>query len=285
MLGPDDQIVINGVEMDEFAGKTLQIGRDGLITVPMLGTMKAGGITVREFESALRTKLRVVVRDPIVSVTVTEPRSQPISVLGSVNNAGVHQLRGEKSLTEAIALAGGIRQDAGYKIKIVRQEEWGPIPLKSAHSEEGARFSVAEVNLKDVLDARNPEENIRIMPHDVITVPRGEMVYVVGEVMKAGGFVLNDNESMSVLQALALAGGYRIGAAPKKATVLRMVPGSKHRAEISVNMQQLIGGHGQDPELKPDDILVIPLNAPKLAALRAAEAAIQIGTGIAIWRP
>ena len=243
VLGPDDQIVINGVEMDEFAGKTLQIGRDGLITVPMLGTIKAGGITVREFESALRTKLRVVVRDPIVSVTVTEPRSQPISVLGSVNNAGVHQLRGEKSLTEAIALAGGIRQDAGYKIKIVRQEEWGRFDLKSAHSEEGARFSVAEVNLKDVLDAAIPKENIRIMPHDVITVPRGEMVYVVGEVMKAGGFVLNDNESMSVLQALALAGGYR-RCYSEQETVLRMVPGSKHRAErSSVNMQQLIGGH------------------------------------------
>jgi len=284
VLGPDDQLAISGLEIDEIAGKPLQVGLDGVVTLPMIGPVKAGGLTVREFEAALKTKLAEVIRHPVVSVTVTEFRSQPISVLGAVNNAGVHQLRGMKTLTEALSLAGGVRPDAGYRIKIVRQAEWGMLPLPGAHPDESGRFSVGEVNLKDVLEAKNPDENIRIMPHDVITVPRAEMVYVMGEVPKQGGFVLNENESMSVLQAVSLAGGLKVSAAPKKARILRPNPDGKERSEIHFDLKRLLSAQGKDIQLQADDILFIPLDGPKVVSMRVVETAVSIGTGVIIWR-
>lgn len=284
VLGADDQLTIRGVDIDEFADKPVQVGQDGLITLPLVGTLKAGGMTVRDFEIELRQKLGTVIKNPQVSVTVTDYRSQPVSVLGAVNTAGVHQLKGYKTLTEVLSLAGGVRQDAGYRIKIVRRSEYGMIPLAGAHRDESGNFSVAEVNLKDVLDAKNPDENIIICPRDVITVPRAEMVYVIGEVTKSGGFVLNDNESVSILQALALAGGLKATAAPKRARVLRPSPDGKTKTELAVDVNRILEGRAHDVPLKSDDVLFVPVNGPKMAGLRAAEAAINIGTGIVIWR-
>jgi len=283
VLGPDDQITIRGVEIEEIAEKPFQVGQDGLITLPLVGVMKAGGMSLRDFEAALTTRLSEIIRHPAVSVTVTGYGSQPVSILGSVNNAGIHQLKGPKTLTEVLSLAGGLRPDAGYRIKIVRMSQWGTIPLPSVRRELSGDFSVAEVNLKDILDAKNPEENIRICPHDVITVPRAQMIYVVGEVEKSGGFVLNENESFSVLQALALAGGLRVAAAPKKAKLIQPAEGGK-KTEVAVDVARILSGRAQDLPLKADDILFIPLNGPKMAGMRAAEAAINIGSGIAIWR-
>jgi polysaccharide biosynthesis/export protein len=283
VLGPNDQFTIRGVELEEIGDKAFQVGQDGLVTLPLIGTMKAGGLSVREFEAALTTKLSEFIRHPQVSVTVTEYGSQPVSILGSVNNAGVHQLRGSKTLTEALSLAGGLRPDAGYRIKIVRTSQWGTIPLPNVRRDLSGNFSVAEINLKDILDAKNPEENIRICPYDVITVPRAQMIYVVGEVEKSGGFVLNENESLSVLQAVALAGGLRAGAAPKRAKVIQAADGGT-KTEIPVDVKKILSGSAQDLPLRADDILFIPLNGPKMAGLRAAEAVITIGTGVVIWR-
>jgi polysaccharide export outer membrane protein len=283
-LGPDDQFVLHGVDIDEIAEKPLQVGQDGTVSLPLIGTVHAGGMTVLEFEAALNAKLSAIIRKPQVSITVTDLRSQPVSVLGAVNNAGVHQLRGTKMLTEVLALAGGVRTDAGYRINIVRQKEWGPIPLPNAHPDESGSFSVAEVNLKAILAATSPKENIRIFPHDVITVPRAELVYVVGQVVRSGGFVLNDNESITVLQALALAGGLSPNAGVRNARVLRPKPGSSERIEIAVNLNQVLAGKLPDTQMKADDILFIPNNLPKAATLRALEASIQIGTGLVIWR-
>src|SRR5581483_231818 len=143
VLGPDDQIVIHGIDIDEIAEKPVQVGQDGQISLPLLGTIRVGGCTVRELEAALRLKLSAIIRSPQVSITVTEFRSQPVSVLGAVNNAGVHQLRGSKTLTEVLSMAGGVRQDAGYRVNVVRKAEWGKIPLSNAHSVESGKYSVA----------------------------------------------------------------------------------------------------------------------------------------------
>jgi polysaccharide export outer membrane protein len=283
VLGPDDQITIRGVGIEEIADKPAQIGRDGLVTLPMVGSLTAGGLTVRQFEAALTAKLSEFIRNPQISVMVTEYRSQPVSVLGAVNKAGVHQLQGSKTLTEVLSLADGIRPDAGYRIRIVRRSEWGAIPLPDAHPDETGHFSIGEVNLKDVLAAKKPEENIRICPYDVITVPTAELVYVIGQVNKAGGFVLNENESVSVLQALALAGGLSGSAAPKKARIIRPAAGGEAKVELPVDVSRILTGQAADMPLKADDILFIPLNAPKQVAIRAVEAAINIGTGVAIY--
>ena len=284
VLGPDDQLVVRGVGIEEIADKPMQVGQDGLVTLPMVGAVRAGGLTVRQFEAALTSRLGEVIRHPQVSVFVTEFRSQPVSVLGAVNQAGVVQLKGSKTLTEVLSLAGGVRQDAGYRVKIVRKAQWGPVPLPGARQDIAGSYSVGEVNLKAILEAKRPEDNIRICPEDTITVPVAELIYVVGEVNKAGGFILNENETMSVIQAMALAGGMRGGASPKKAKILRAVNNESPKTEIPVDVAKILEGRARDLPMQAEDVLFIPSSAPKLAGLRAAEAAINIGTGIAIFR-
>jgi polysaccharide export outer membrane protein len=135
------------------------------------------------------------------------------------------------------------------------------------------------------LAAKRPTENIQVRPFDVISVPESPIVYVIGEVKKSGGFVLGSRTSMSVLEALSLAEGLQPRASPKSAKILR-VSGAAHgtRSEIPVNVGKIMAGKAADVALLPDDILVIPDSAAKNAALRSVETALQIGTGLVVWR-
>jgi len=138
--------------------------------------------------------------------------------------------------------------------------------------------------LKDLLAATNPPENILIRPHDVITVPSAEMIYVIGAVRKAGAFVLNEQETPSVLQALSMAEGLGSTPAPQRSKVLRQAAGSSQRDEIPIDLNRIIEGKAPDLLLQANDILFVPTSTGKQAALRAVEAVITTGTGIAIWR-
>ncbi|MCL4401467.1 MAG: polysaccharide export protein [Acidobacteria bacterium] len=284
VLGPGDQISIRVLEVEEINDKPVRIDLSGYVRLPLVGRVRAGGLTVEQFEANLTRSLTAYVRKPDVSVAVTEYHSQPVSVIGAVKTPGVHQLEGRKTLIEILSMAGGLDVTAGPKVKITRRAEWGPIPLATASRAQGGDFSVAEVNLKDLIDAQNPECNIVILPHDVISVPRAEMIYVVGQVLRSGGYVLNEHEAMTVLQALTLAGGLDRTASPKNARILRSTAGAAERTEISVNLQKILEGKGADLPMRPEDILFVPTSTPKKAAIRAIETAIQIGTGVVIWR-
>lgn len=220
----------------------------------------------------------------MVSVTVEEFRSQPVSVIGAVNTPGIHQLRGRKTLIEMLSLAGGLRQDSGNIVKITRKSQYGPLGLPNSRISADGQYSVSSVDVKTLMEARDPQVNIQIEPEDVISVPRAEMVYVVGEISRAGGFVLNERESISVLKALALAGGLNRTASPQNAKILRSGGDGAKSGEIPVDLSKVLDGRAKDVEMKSDDILFIPGSATKRASLRALEAAIQVGTGVAIWR-
>jgi len=284
LLGPDDELQISGPELDELPGNTNRIDGDGDIQVPLVGRVHVAGLTVQQTEKELNTRLSKYIRQPEVAIDLKELRSQPVSILGAVNNPGVHQVQGDKTLLEMISLAGGIRQDAGYSIRITRQVEWGCIPLPSAKLDSSGQFSVAQVNLKKIMEANNPEENIPILPHDVISIPKAEMIYVIGDVKRSGGFVLGEQESVSVLQALSLAEG--LGTAPdtRHAKILRLNSQVDQRVEIAVDVKDILNGKKQDAPLQSEDILFIPDSTGKKAAMRGIEAVIQAGTGMAIWR-
>jgi polysaccharide export outer membrane protein len=284
LLGPDDSLDISGPELSEVASKPVRIDSDGDIQVSPAGRVHVGGLTVQQSEKELNRVLSTYIRHPQVVVTITELRSQPVSILGAVNSPGVHQVQGHKTLLEMLSLAGGIRQDAGYSVRITRQLDWGCIPLPGAALDPSGRFSVAEVNLKKIMEAKNPEENIQISPHDVISVPKAEMVYVIGEVKRSGGFVLGEHQSISVLQALSLAEGLNGGADTRHAKILRLKRDADQREEMPVDVKDVLNGKKPDVPLHGDDILFIPGSTGKKAALRSLEAAIQTGTGLAIWR-
>jgi polysaccharide export outer membrane protein len=284
LLGPDDQLEIFGPELTEFGNKPARIDNDGDVQVPLVGRVHVAGLTVQKAEQELNKVLSTYIRDPQVVVSISEVRSQPVSILGAVNTPGVHQVQGHKTLLEMLASAGGLRQDAGYSVRITRQMEWGCIPLPGAAPDQSGQFSVAELNLKKIMEAKDPAENIQILPHDVISVPKAEMVYVVGEVKRSGGFVLGEHESISVLQALSLAEGLGPTADTRHARILRLKRDADQREELPVDVKGLLTGKKQDVSMQAEDILFVPASTSKKAGLRAVEAAVQTGVGLAIWR-
>jgi len=297
-LGPGDEVVIRVLDVEEISDKPQRIDSRGNLSLPLVGRVAAAGSTVEELEKDLIERLGRYLRDPQVTLTLAEVRSQPVSVLGAVNKPGVHQIENTKTLVEMLSLAGGLREDAGHTIKITRRAESGPIPLAGAHADSSGRFSVAEVNVREVIEARRPEDNIVIRPRDVISVPRAEMVYVIGEVEKSGGFVLEDRQSVSVLQALSLAGGLTDVAAIERARILRGGEadrgseadggGETHRGggrlEIAVDLKAIMAGKSPDVALEREDILFVPRSGKRAASQAVKRAAVGTLSGIAVWR-
>jgi polysaccharide biosynthesis/export protein len=284
ILGPGDQISIWALGAEELGKSPVRIDSSGYVDLPLIGRIRAGGLTVQQFSADLGVKLRTYVQTPQVAVTVTESRSQPVSVIGAVNKPGIHQLEGSKTLVDVIAMAGGVKPEAGHAIRVTRRIERGTIPIAGAHTDPSGRFSVAEVNLRSVLESRSPELNITIEPHDVVAVSKGELVYVLGQVKKSGGFVLNERQNISALQALAYAEGLDRTAAPKQAKILRVVAGQSQRTEIAVNLRLILDGKSQDVPMQADDILFVPNNSARQVGMSALSTAVQIGTGLVIWR-
>jgi polysaccharide biosynthesis/export protein len=284
ILGPDDQVTIRALEAEEISEKPVQIDAGGFISVPMIGRVFAGGLTAEQLEVSIAQKLSHYLTHPEVAVNITEYRSQPVSVIGEVNNAGIVQLRGSKSLVEVLSLAGGLKPDAGYWIEITRHIEWGRIPLANARDDASGKFSVARVSYQAIVNSSSPVENIPICPNDVISVPRANLVYVTGQVRKSGGFMLREKESMSVLQALSLAEGPGVTASLSNARILRGGTGPLGRTEIPVDVKKMYDGRKPDIPMQPEDILFIPNNTGKAVGLRTMDAVIQIGTGMAVYR-
>jgi polysaccharide export outer membrane protein len=277
VLGPDDQIFIEAVDVPDISGRPQRLDPNGDLKLPMVGRIHAAGLTLQAFEAELMRRLKTYLEDPDVAVTITEFRSEPVSVLGAVNKSGVHQLEGRKTLIEMLSLAGGISVDAGPSIRLTRRLERGPIPLTGATEDGTGAFTIAEIDLKSLLEATHPELNIIIEPYDVISVPRAELVYVVGEVAKVGPVRLTAGHSMSVLEALSTSGGMLRNAAPGGARIFRQVAGDQMRTEIPLDLTKVMQGRAVDQQLLPGDILIVPDSRRKRAAARMFEAALQAG--------
>jgi polysaccharide export outer membrane protein len=284
VLGANDLISIHATDADEINDKPIRIDEDGYIRLAMVGRIKASGLTLDQLQTVISDRLRTYIKDPQAAVSVVESHSERVSVLGSVKSPGLHELEGHRTLVEVLALAGGLADDAGSTVKITRRIEHGRIPLPSATDDSTGQFSVAEVNLKDLISAKNPAQNVQIEPDDVVSVPRAKMVYVIGTVPHPGGYILGDDESFSVLKVVSLAGGLDHGAAPQNTTILRQLPGSTNRQEIAINLKTIMTGHASDVQLKPEDILLVPASGPQRVLGRAAEAVLQVSTGLAVYR-
>jgi polysaccharide export outer membrane protein len=283
VLGPDDQITLFVPDLEEINNKPMRIDMRGDLNMPLAGRVRAAGLTADKLETVIEGRIKKFVKDPEVVVNVTEFRSQAISVLGEVGSPGVRQLSGQKSLFKVLSEAGGLRPGAGNSVKITRNLKWGQIPLPNAKDDPTGQFSVASISSKSIMDATSPAENIAIKPDDVISVPKADLIYCMGSVKKPGGFVLGQEETLSALQVLSLAEGLDKSASADKAKIMRIVPGSTIRNEIPINLKRLMAGKAADLPLKSNDILFIPNSAAKSALSRSVEAAVQIGTGVAIY--
>jgi len=289
VLGPDDQIVVQVLDMEEIKGdRPILVDMQGNVRLPVVGRMHVAGLTVEQTEANLRERLLAVLKDPEVTVLLAAFRSHPVSILGAVRTPGVVQIVGKKSLSEVLSMAGGANPDAGNSIVITRRKEVGHLPLPTARLDTSEQFYVGQVNLKSLVDATDPEENIAIESGDVISVPKGELIYVLGAVPRAGGFVLNERETITVLQAITMAGGFDRFANQKSIGILRPKAGGTDREEILVDVKAMLTGKGKDVPLMANDVLFVPISGRKAGTVRALETALgmgsSIGTGVAIYR-
>jgi polysaccharide export outer membrane protein len=284
ILGPGDQVSVIVEDLpEEFANKTFRVDTNGELSLPVIGRIQAGGMTIEHLETESKSRLSHILKEPQVNISLVSFGSQPISVLGAVNSPGVRQLEGRKTLFEVLSAAGGLRPDAGYQVKITRDLKRGSIPLPQAQTDASGQSSIVSIQLSDIIDATNPTENIEILPGDTVSVPRAKLVYVIGSVGRSGGFALNENSSISALQVLSLAEGLQKTAASDKARIMRTVPGSPSRVEIPINLKKLLYGKIDDVRLEPNDILFVPNSAGKVAGQRAID--VMVGAAnAAIWR-
>jgi polysaccharide biosynthesis/export protein len=304
-IGPEDLLEISVFEAPDL-NRTVRVATDGEISLPLLGSVQAAGLTSRELEVVLEELLRrTYMKDPHVSVFVKEMQSHSVSVFGAVDKPGVFQIRGAKTLIEVLSMAQGLAGDAGDTVIVMRQGSLPPLaasadaklatptdrqaePAKKraaqSAAEEGSETKSIKINLKDLLDSGDRRYNVLIYPGDVVKVTRAGIVYVVGEVRKPGGFLLKTNENISVLQALALAEGLTRTSAAKHARIIRTDEASGERTEIPINLDRILAGKAPDPPLHPKDIVFVPNSTGRAAFYRGIESAISIGSGIIIYR-
>jgi polysaccharide export outer membrane protein len=284
LLGSGDELSVWALGLDEVARAPLRIAEDGRIDVPLVGRVDAAGLTVEQLEAELAIRLKSELVNPKVVVGIVEYQSQPVTVIGAVAHSGVQQLKGPKTLVEVLALADGPRSDAGNTVSVTRDLKLGRVPFPGATVDPNGRYSVGTVSLAALLDGKDPSLNIAVRPHDVISVARAQTIYVMGDVHKTGEFLLGERDGISVLQALSLAEGTNSTAAGSRARILREVEPNSERKQIMVNIPSILAGKESDVPLQPNDILYVPDNRSKMAALRAIETAVAVGSGIAIWR-
>ena len=308
-IGPDDLLNISVFEAPEM-NCSVRVSASGLISLPLLGAVHAAGLTPSELESVLEELLRrTYMRAPHVGVFVQELQSHSVSVVGAVKMPGVFQIRGTKTVIEVLSMAEGLADDAGDTLLLMhntRNEKAensdgpdstsagiAPAPpfhevfenfnrLQPPTPEENGKLE--EINLKKLLESDGSALNVQVRPGDIVKVLRAGIVYVVGEVRKPGGFVLQNNENISVLQALALAEGTTHTSAISRARIIRTDTATGKRTEIPMNLGQILSGRKPDTMLQPRDVVFVPNSAAKSVLYRGSEAALQTATGAAIYR-
>lgn len=252
-----DQVLIRAFEVDEISERPFRVDGDGFINMPLLGKVKAGGLTVEAFEASLVELLKKYVRRPQVTVTMVQLSGEPIFFVGAFKAPGIYPLAGRRTLVEMIASIGGFQPTASRRIKVTRRKEKGEIPLPNAiPSPDGSSTSI-EINTASLRENVNPAEDILLEPFDVISVEQAEKVYITGEVGRTGAYDLLERDSISVIQALTLAGGVRESANTKRAVILRPVLNTSRRAEIAINLKRIMRGEDSDRPLLPNDVLYV----------------------------
>lgn len=243
VVGAQDVLMITVWDQPELTGK-FAVGADGTFTFPMIGRLKAGGLTPREVEGELRNRLADgFFRNPQVSVAVEQYRSQRIFVVGEVRQPGTYQLTGDMTLIEALARAGSTTAAASGEALIVRQPRGtptaGPVLPNQADGSE-----VSQVDIKQ-LQSGALSQNLALRDGDTIFVPRAESVYVFGQVKNPGAYAIQ--QGTTVLQALSLAGGVTDRGSTARIKVVRLVNGKKVETKVDLN-----------DVIRPGDVIMVP---------------------------
>jgi polysaccharide biosynthesis/export protein len=291
IISPDDLLDVNVFDVPEFS-RLYRVSPSGSITLPLVrAPIAAAGLTTAQLSNAIRDRLQAdgLVSKAQVTMEVKESRLHSVAVTGAVKKPQIYPVFAQTTLLDVLSQAEGLSEDAGKVATITR----GDLALAAQGlpgGQDGGQSPVAQtitVDLKRLLQTGDPRLNVALYPGDRVTVQRAGVIYVVGAVGRPGGFTLkNDQEQMTVLKAIALAEDLKSTAIRNRAMIIRDDPASagKGRKELPVNLSEVLKGRVPDPPLEANDILFVPDSSAKKAMRRAAEVAVQIATGVIVWR-
>ncbi len=271
-IGPGDVLTITIGDSPEMSGR-YRVSDTGDIALPLLPQpVKAQGLTTLGLSKALAVALKnaELLRDPMVNVFVEEFHSRNVTVLGAVAKPAVYPLDRPTTLLEVISLAGGPTTTAGNIVTVVQPEQ-GPNATRT-------------FNLAKLMEGKDPSQNIFVHAGDSVSISNAPIVYVVGAVMRPGGYVLQDPKSgMTILQALAEAQGLNRVAAPKRGLIVRREEGGNKSENIPINIAKLMNGKLQDQMLRANDILFIPESNMKKSLDKLGGVAMSAVNGMSIY--
>jgi polysaccharide export outer membrane protein len=269
-IGPGDLLDLSVFDIPELA-QVIRVSDQGDAVLTMLGTLHLAGMTAADAQTLIERRLREgnYILDPHVSVVVREYDTQGVSVLGEVRKPGVYLVLGARSLLDVVSEAGGLTEMATQQATIKRRT--GDVVLQVNLSNEPSDL---------------PTGNIEIQPGDTVVVARAGIVYVIGDVGRPGGFVMQNKGGMTLLQAVALAGGVNRTASQSKTRLIHRNDAGFH--DRTLDVKRILEGKAVDVALNAEDIIYIPSSkakqllhrAPDVSSLAQSAAASAIYLGM-----
>lgn len=263
-IGAGDLLEFSVYNVPELATK-IRVSNNGDAYLPLIDYVHVSDLTVEEAQAVIEKKLSDggFLKDPHVTLFVDQSASQGVSILGEVTRPGVYPILGQQRLFDVISAAGGLTDKAGKNVSITHRNQ---------------QDKPSTVELARHLEDR-PENNVQVYPGDTVIVRKADIVYVVGDVARPSGFVM-ERGGLTVLQAVALAGGATQSAKLNGAQIIRKTDAGNVGTPIA--LKKILQAKAPDIAMQADDILFVPSSLSRVAARRVADAAVQIATFAAV---
>ena len=245
-IGAKDLLEISVFGLDEMS-QTVRVSEKGKITLPLLGEIEVEELTKAELERKLGQLLeKKYLQNPHVTVFIREYQSKKVYILGAVGKPGSYKLLGRQTVLQLISDAGGLIEDAGDEIIVIRQHKDG--------SSKTLRILIDDLILKG--DARL---NIPLEPNDIVNIPvdKTVFIYVFGQVRKPGALNVKKLNIPTLLQVIAQAGGFSERAS-KRGVLIKRIDKDGKEQKIKVNVKDIIKGKKKDIQLKENDVVYVP---------------------------
>jgi polysaccharide biosynthesis/export protein len=245
-LGPGDLIHVSVYNMPEL-DQRLRISDQGTVSLSLIGQVKAAGMTAEDLGQEIALKLRDgnYVKRPSVTVLVEDYTTQGVTVAGEVVKPGIVPLYSSHNLLDVLSASGGLKDTASTEILIRRQGQEG-VPERIQLGRDRASLSGSAV---------------KVNPGDQIIVPLAGIVYMLGDLNRPGGYVMSENGKITILEALAMAGGSTRTAAENSTRLIR--PTADGYEDKTISLKNIMLGKEKDFELQPRDIVYVPFSHMK----------------------
>lgn len=267
LIGPGDMLNVIVFETPELSA-SVRVNQDGDANLPVLGPVHLAGLNSQEASTALENAFRTrgLLLDPHVTVSETEFASQGATVLGEVRSPGVYPTLGSRRLLDMISLAGGVSNTAGRLVSVIHR---------------GDAQHPVQIALQPTPASLHAQQNPVVLPGDTVVVAKAGVIYIIGDVLRPGGILVDNNERLSIIEALSLAGGMNKTAALSQTKLVRKLPAG--REEVDLNLKHILYGKQADVLVSDGDILFVPSSIGKTFLYRGVEAAFGLATSYALF--